>query len=401
VNVTRSPRPAIDPAVEPSGRGLAGDLRGRVVSALAHADFDRLVVAQPENIAYLTGYRSLSESMRRDPTMLAALDQAGDLHLVGPVADAGAVLHDGVVAADRYVPYGRFYFESPDGAPASRMADRHATLAEAAAELIAGLGTGGTIGVDAPAAAVLADVLHPDRAVDASPWMLERRACKTPAEVRLLEKAARLVELAIDGCLDLVGPGTTELDLARSIAGTVGDGGGTPRFVVVASGERSALSDVAATPRSIERGDLVRFDIGCTLDGYWADLGRTVVVGPPTALQQDRYDAVFAGEQALLDTARPGVTAAALFDVAMSGVLAHGLAPYRRHHCGHAIGSEVYERPIIAPGWDVELIEGMTFCFETPFYELGWGGMMVEDTVVITDEGCRMLNGSDRSLRVL
>jgi Xaa-Pro aminopeptidase len=61
----------------------------------------------------------------------------------------------------------------------------------------------------------------------------------------------------------------------------------------------------------------------------------------------------------------------------------------------------VYERPIIAPGWDVELREDMTFCFETPYYELGWGGMMVEDTVVITADGCRLLNVSDRSLRSL
>lgn len=380
---------------------LHDELRGRVVMALADAEFDWLVVAQPENVGYLTGYRSLSETMRREPTMVAALDRSGELHLMGPAADAGPVLHDEVVTAERYVAYGRFYFESTSGAPASRMAGLHPSLRDAGAALVDRLSHGATLGIDAAAAAMLAGLVEPDRIVDASGWMAERRSCKTPAEVRRLERAARLTEGAIDEAIERIAPGVTEADLARHIAATLAAGGGAPKFVVVTSGERSALADAAATGRAIEPGDLVRFDIGCVLDGYWADLGRTAVLGRPTELQRSRYEAIFAGEQAQLDGARPGVTATELYDLAVTSVRSHGLVPYRRHHCGHAIGSEVYERPIIASGWDVELREGMTFCFETPFYELGWGGMMVEDTVVITEEGCRLLNVSDRSLRVL
>lgn len=380
---------------------LTDQLRDRVVAALGDADFDWLVVCLPENIAYLSGYRSMSGSMKREATMAAAINRDGELHLAGPAADAGPVLHDEVVSPDRYIPYGRFFFESPGGAPASGMADVHPSLEAAASEMLNRLGSDQTLGVDGSAAAALSDVLAGRSTVDASVWMLDRRACKAPGEVQLLERAARLTEDAITASLELIRSGVTEGDVARRIAGHMSEGGGIPKFVVVTSGERSALADAAATARVIGSGDLVRFDVGCVLDGYWSDIGRTVVIGAPDDLQQRRYDAILAGEQAQLEAARPGVTGAELFDIAVAAVEASGLRPYRRHHCGHAIGSEAYERPIVAPGWDDELREGMTFCFETPFYELGWGGMMVEDTLVITSDGCRLLNVSDRSLRIV
>lgn len=384
-----------------STRDLSARLRAGAVEALPGADFDLLVVAGAENIGYISGYRSMSETMTREPTMLAALDRHGELRLVAPAADAGPVLHDGLVDDAHFIPYGRFYFESPTGATASRVAGIHASFADAVGELLARLGPGVTLGADGPARAVLARAAPTVEVSDASTWMVGIRASKLPEEVARLERAAQVTEAAIDRSLELIRPGATELDLARQIAGDIAAAGGSPRFTVVTAGERSALADAAATTRPIERGDLVRFDIGCVLDGYWADLGRTVVVGPPSARQRRRYDAILGGEQAQLDAARPGVTGAQLFAAAVAAVEAGGITPYRRHHCGHAIGMEVYERPIVAPGWHDELDAGMTFCFETPFYEIGWGGMMVEDAVVITDDGCRRLSASDRTLRVL
>ncbi|MDH3398077.1 MAG: aminopeptidase P family protein, partial [Acidimicrobiia bacterium] len=108
-----------------------------------------------------------------------------------------------------------------------------------------------------------------------------------------------------------------------------------------------------------------------------------------------------AGEDAQLRIAAPGVLASTLFATAVESVEDAGLRPYRRHHCGHGIGREVYEPPIVSPGTELPLQSGMVLCFETPFYEIGWGGMMVEDTVVITADGNQRLNHSDRSLRVV
>jgi Xaa-Pro aminopeptidase len=90
-----------------------------------------------------------------------------------------------------------------------------------------------------------------------------------------------------------------------------------------------------------------------------------------------------------------------VFDAAVREVQERGLTPYRRHHAGHAIGLSVYEQPVVGPGEPTELRPGMVFCLETPYYELGWGGMMVEDTGVVTDTGFELFTSINRSLRVV
>src|SRR5690606_18514922 len=119
-----------------------------------------------------------------------------------------------------------------------------------------------------------------------------------------------------------------------------------PRFVVVTAGERAALADAFATDRPLRAGDLVRFDVGGVLDGYWSDIGRTAVVGEPDPLQRRFYDAIEAGEAEQLARIRPGLRAGEVFDLAVREVERRGLFPYRRHHCGHGIGLDVYEPPI-------------------------------------------------------
>ena len=116
-------------------------------------------------------------------------------------------------------------------------------------------------------------------------------------------------------------------------------------------------------------------------------------VAEPSAAERTRY------RQRLVTTG--GMAANALFDLAMAVVVEHGLEPYRRQHCGHGIGTDVYEPPIINPAHDTLIEAGMTFCLETPYYEMGWGGMRVEDTIVVTDDGHERFTVSDRSLRVV
>ncbi len=155
-------------------------------------------------------------------------------------------------------------------------------------------------------------------------------------------------------------------------------------------------------PRSakLAEGDLLRLDIGCTFDGYWADTARTAVVGEPTRDQQQRYDALADGELAQLKLARAGVTAGDLFKVAVDGVRRGALPNYKRTHCGHGIGIDVYEFPTLNPSnQNVALEDGMVLCVETPYYELGWGGMMVEDMIVIRPAGNECLTQLPRDLR--
>lgn len=374
-------------------------------SALEESPYDWLAVGSAPQVVYATGYRSVAGDLFRSHRMLA-LVSADRTVLVGGASDGAAVLESAMV--DDYVPFGTFYFESgnfeSDGRPApeSELSGQNDSFEEAVADAAARVGLTGRVGVDAGAAEVAASLQRAGvEAVDATGWMQDLRAVKLPAEIALLNEAVRLAEAGIDAAIAMAGVGATEIELATVVAATMAQGGGVPGFMVVTSGPRSALSDARPTNRRLARGDLLRFDVGCTVDGYWSDIGRTAVVGEPDDLQASRYAAILTGEEEQLKAARPGITAGELFDVAVERVERAGLKPYRRHHCGHAIGIEIYERPIVSPGAATVLAPGMVFCVETPYYQIGWGGMMVEDALVVTDIGCDVLSTSDRSLRVI
>jgi Xaa-Pro aminopeptidase len=374
----------------------AADTRGRLLDALSGAPYDLVALSEPENVAYATGYRSVAGDIFSSHRM-AALVGRGVLAVVAPAADAGALTE----FVGDHEPFGTFFFEGDH--PVTGFAGRNASFCEALAAAVKRLGLSGRIGVDDRVGEDGRAVLEAAGldVVSAGHWLQSVRSVKLPGEIERLAASARIAEQGIDAAIASARSGATERELASVVASTMTAAGGMPRFVVVTSAERSALSDARATSRRLRPGDLVRFDVGCTVDGYWSDVGRTAVVGEPDALQASRYAAILAGEEAQIAALVPGVSAGDLFDVAVAAVEAAGLMPYRRHHCGHGIGSSVYEPPIVSPG-TVDVIEpGMVLCLETPFYELGWGGMMVEDTILVTGEGRRMLTHSDRSLRVI
>jgi Xaa-Pro aminopeptidase len=379
---------------------LAGERLDRLRRALATEHLDALLLTAPESVAYATGYVSVGSVVFRG-WRAAALVTADDVLLVLPAADAAPAVDAGF-PFDKLVPFGRFYFESAEGGPIADAADVHPDLPTAVGTARDGLPAGARIGVEDlagnPAVGAALDGLA---AVEAGPAVAAVRAVKLPAEVELLAYGARLVDAGIDAALAAAGAGITELELAGVIGATISAGGGLPRFLVSTTGPRTALADAPATDRAWRAGELARFDVGCTIDGYWADIGRTAVLGEPDAQQAARYAAILAGEDEQFATARPGVTAAEVFDAAVATVEVGGIRPYRRHHCGHGIGLSVYEAPIISPAVDTPLQAGMTFCFETPYYEVGWGGMMVEDLVLVTDDGVRVLTDADRDLRVV
>jgi Xaa-Pro aminopeptidase len=204
----------------------------------------------------------------------------------------------------------------------------------------------------------------------------------------------------MEKAFDYAKSGVTELELSTIISTEIIAGGGIPRFVVVTAGDRSALADAYATRSKLTNGDILRLDVGCTVEGYWADTARTAVVGTPAREQQQRYDALLQGELAQLGFARPGVSAGDLFNVAVKGVRKGALPNYQRSHCGHGLGISAHEFPTLNPAnQGVEIQEGMVLCVETPYYELGWGGMMVEDIIVIRKDGNECLTKLPRELR--
>lgn len=381
-------------------KAMADKARAKVFAACDEAA-DIIVSTDPTHVGYLCGYRTLLLDLMRDYRCAAVVtrDKAA---LVTGASDAVAALE--VLRDPSCVyRYGVFFFTSHGGAvDYAALPKVEATFAEALrAAIAANAKPQHTIGIDCVHAweAQELKTLVANRSFDARPAIMKARRTKLPEEIEKIQHAAAITERGLEKALACGKAGMSELELSTIIAGEMRTGGGIPRFVVVTSGARSALADAYATSAKLTAGDLVRFDIGCTVDGYWADTARTAVVGEPSRDQQQRYDALLEGELAQLALARSGITAADLFKVAVDRVRQGALPDYKRGHCGHGIGIEVHEFPTLnSANQAVELEDGMVLCVETPYYEIGWGGMMVEDMIVIRKAGNECLTHLPRDM---
>jgi Xaa-Pro aminopeptidase len=186
----------------------------------------------------------------------------------------------------------------------------------------------------------------------------------------------------------------SEIDLAAIYERYVVSHGAAPFFTVITCNERAAYADTPVTSHKIVTGDLVRFDVGCIYQGYRADIARTAVAGIPSEKVRRYYQAILLGLKAALAIVKPGVSCAAIFETAVNSVRGAGMPWYKRHHCGHSIGLEVSEPPGLAPSVTDPLEEGMVLCLETPYYEIGWGGVQVEDTLLVTKDGYQLFTQS-------
>lgn len=385
-------------------RVLAEKIRQKVFAA-CDEPADAIISTDPTHVGYLCGYRSILFDLVRDyrSATIVTRDNAVLVTGASDVAAALEVLRDPACV----YRYGVFFFESSGAADSdwTALPKPEGTFADALrAAVAATLKPHYTVGLDGANTWELQELknLVPERSFDARPAILKARRTKLAEEVKKIAHAAAITERGLEKAFAQARAGITELDLSTIIAGEMRAGGGVPRFVVVTCGERSALADAYATPATLRPGDLVRFDIGCTVDGYWADMARTAVVGEPTREQQQRYDALLAGEEEQRALARPGVSAGELFKVAVDRVRQGALPEYKRSNCGHGIGIDVHEFPSLNTANQlVELEDGMVLCVETPYYQIGWGGMMVEDMIVIRPNGNECLTHLPRELRRL
>jgi Xaa-Pro aminopeptidase len=133
---------------------------------------------------------------------------------------------------------------------------------------------------------------------------------------------------------------------------------------------------------------VIRFDADCVVQWYFSDIARNAVVGEPSAKLRACHAGVLAGLQAAAGAMRPGVKASEVFRAGVEAARKNGIPHYERHHIGHAIGCVCYDDPLIGPADQTVLEEGMVINIETPYYALGFGGAHVENTFLITKNGC-------------
>ncbi len=231
-------------------------------------------------------------------------------------------------------------------------------------------------------------------------WIEQIRQVKEAAEIERIAAAAELTDRTFDHILTMIAPGVRESDLALEIEVFMRRNGaqGVAFPPIVASGPNSSRPHARVSTREFEAGDLLTIDMGALVDGYCSDMTRTVVVGSANDRQREIYSAVLEANLAGIAAARSGIPGMDI-DSAARGVLkARGLGEYFTHGLGHGVGVQVHELPNVGPRGRDSVSPGSVLTIEPGVYVPGFGGVRIEDLVVIDDAMCRVLSRSTKEL---
>lgn len=215
------------------------------------------------------------------------------------------------------------------------------------------------------------------------------RMIKDDEEIDIIEKAAAIGDQAFSHIIEYMSVGMSELEVAIELEYHMRKQGasGLSFDTIVASGKRSSLPHGIATEKIIETGDFVTMDFGCVYKGYCSDMTRTVVMGKASEKQKIIYDTVLAAQMAGLEAVKADITGCELDLVARDIIYAAGYEGYFGHGLGHSVGLEVHENPRISSRGIMALKENMIITIEPGIYIPEFGGVRIEDLVVVKEAG--------------
>ena len=388
----------------------------RAVQVMNRHNLDALVATLPENVVYASNYGGHGAYDYRGLQLYVILKRANidDAVLIVPVSEVPAVACYPTWIKDIRT-YGSFYtYGDPNPAGLQgivrtihemrQSAPRGATAFGVLTSALADKGlASGRIGLDemnitVPAWEKLKVALPHAELVPAFAIFREVRMVKTPAEVALIRQAFRVTEQALRDAISVIKEGASEFEVYQTFRESVAGQGGTFGFWTSGAGPHSAIPGITPSPElKLKKGDLYRLDCGSIWEHAWSDTGRTAVIGEPSPRQKQIYAALLHGVENALRITRPGQKASELFKAVVSTVREEAVPEYERHHTGHSIGLEFYEPPLVAPPsdsnvflagvGDIVLEAGMVLNLEAPYYDMGFGGLQIEKTVLITPTG--------------
>ncbi|EMF0037661.1 aminopeptidase P family protein [Enterococcus hirae] len=231
----------------------------------------------------------------------------------------------------------------------------------------------------------------------------ELREIKDEEEIAIIEKACSIADLAYDHILKMIQPGMTEIEVANQLDFYMRSLGasGVSFETIVASGLRSAMPHGVASKKIIEQGDLITIDFGCYYEGYVSDMTRTFAIGDPGEQLKEIYQIVLEAQLAVLEVAKPGVTGKQLDAVARDYITKHGYGEAFGHSTGHGIGLEIHEGPNVSVRAEKQFVPGNIITDEPGIYLPGIVGVRIEDDLLITSDGNRVLTHSPKELIIL
>lgn len=225
------------------------------------------------------------------------------------------------------------------------------------------------------------------------------RMVKTQEEIETTRQACKLADAGFEHVLKILRPGVTEYDVALEIEFFFRRQGATVAFDIISvSGERSARPHGTPSEKLLEDGDFLTLDFGAGLDGYHSDLTRTVVIGKATERHRTHYAAVLEAQLAALGAMKPGVNAKDVDAVAREVLAKHGLAEYFGHGLGHGLGLAVHDGGRMGQTSDDVLAVSQIWTVEPGAYVPPFGGVRIEDDVVIREGGIEILTHAPKEL---
>lgn len=250
----------------------------------------------------------------------------------------------------------------------------------------------------------LSENLLPNASVEPVAGMIEQlRGVKDPGEIAAIRHSMRIAVKAFEQAVRQVRPGMAESELAAELDHRMRVGGAeAPAFeTIVAAGQRSALPHARPGPARIEAGQLVLIDMGALAHGYASDMTRMLYMGEPPRRVRNLYAAVLEAQLAATEAVRAGVSAAHVDRVARRVLRGYALDKLFVHSTGHGLGLEIHEHPRLGRHSRDRLETGMVVTIEPGVYLEGFGGIRIEDTVVVTSKGAEVLTLLSKELRVL
>lgn len=226
------------------------------------------------------------------------------------------------------------------------------------------------------------------------------RMIKDAQELAYIRHAAKLADNAFSYILTQISPGKTEREIALMLEFHMRENGAESLSfeTIAASGKRSAMPHGVASDKVIEKNDFLTLDFGCKVHGYCSDMTRTIVVGKASDRQKHIYETVLSAQIAALSELQTGVPANVVDSVARNIIKDAGYGKYFGHGLGHSLGLKVHEKPSLSPKCDEVLLPNELMTVEPGIYIDDFGGVRIEDLVVIKENGYENLVTSPKEL---
>jgi Xaa-Pro aminopeptidase len=351
--------------------------RERLRQRFAEKEIDGLLVSQPTNIRYLAGFDG----------------SAGYLLITA---------QDAILATDF-----RYLAQAARQAPGCQVFRTSGSIGDWFPRLVYGLKVNQlgfeaghvTFSLYGKLSGILSKAQLPLKLMPVEGLVEGLRAIKEPEEIEFITRASAISDAAFEYAEAIIRPGISEQELAWEIERFMREKGSQalPFEVIVASGPNSALPHAKTSPRQLAPGEPIVIDLGAKVSGYCSDLSRTTCLGDTDERFNQIYDTVLGAQLAAIAMIREGMSGEEGDKIARIVIEEAGYKEAFGHALGHGIGLKPHEAPRLGPEAAEPLASGMVFTIEPGIYLDGWGGVRIEDTVVMEDGKIRVLSRSRKA----